>query len=154
MSKPDVWNKELRFGGGGLGHYIGGALVLLLVTSLWVGLYGLSDAAEIFLTIFLSVVLLIVAAIVANVAHKKARSWAAFFWLSILINPLLVGLIVAIIPAATPTQVAPTPVAPDQGAVSQEDLLEKLERLGQLRDKGVITEADFETKKAELLGRL
>jgi hypothetical protein len=31
---------------------------------------------------------------------------------------------------------------------------DQLERLAQLRDKGVITQAEFEAKKAELLGRL
>jgi len=31
------------------------------------------------------------------------------------------------------------------------DVFEKLAKLGELRDKGVITEKDFEAKKAELL---
>lgn len=34
------------------------------------------------------------------------------------------------------------------------DIATQLERLGQLRDQGVLTPAEFETKKAELLARL
>jgi hypothetical protein len=45
-------------------------------------------------------------------------------------------------PAATP---------PTGEAASVPD---QLERLAQLRDKGIITQAEFEAKKAELLGRL
>jgi uncharacterized membrane protein YdbT with pleckstrin-like domain len=48
------------------------------------------------------------------------------------------------IPAAAPAAAPPgAPSVPDQ-----------LERLAELRDKGVITQAEFEQKKAELLGRL
>ena len=35
---------------------------------------------------------------------------------------------------------------------TQEDYIEELERLGSLRDQGVITDADFEAKKKQLLG--
>jgi len=39
--------------------------------------------------------------------------------------------------------------APDTG-----DIPELIAELGELRDKGVITDQEFQTKKAELLGRL
>ena len=34
------------------------------------------------------------------------------------------------------------------------DPMEQLRKLGELRDAGVLTDAEFETKKAELLARL
>lgn len=50
--------------------------------------------------------------------------------------------------AASFTQQPPTP------ASSQPDPVEQLARLGELRDKGVVSSEEFEAKKAELLGRL
>jgi membrane protease subunit (stomatin/prohibitin family) len=43
-----------------------------------------------------------------------------------------------------PPAAAPAPAAPDP--------IEQLEKLGELRDKGVLTEAEFEEQKAQLLG--
>jgi hypothetical protein len=44
---------------------------------------------------------------------------------------------------------APAPAAPVTGT---DDLITQLERLGQLRDSGVLTEAEFAAQKARLLG--
>jgi hypothetical protein len=46
-------------------------------------------------------------------------------------------------------QQAPPPAAAPAPA---EDPIEKLEKLGELRDKGVLTEAEFEAQKAQILG--
>ncbi|ERI35233.1 hypothetical protein M707_22870 [Arthrobacter sp. AK-YN10] len=43
---------------------------------------------------------------------------------------------------------------PAQATQAQGDVMEQLTRLGELRAAGVITEAEFENKKTELLGRL
>jgi hypothetical protein len=53
----------------------------------------------------------------------------------------------------------PTPFAPNvnSSSVANEpsgDLLATLERLGTLRDKGIVSEQEFQAKKAELLSRL
>jgi hypothetical protein len=45
-------------------------------------------------------------------------------------------------------QQAPPPAAAPAPA---EDPIEKLEKLGELRDKGVLTEAEFEAQKAQIL---
>jgi hypothetical protein len=45
-------------------------------------------------------------------------------------------------------QPAPPPPA---AAPSQDDLIEKLQQLGQLRDQGILTDAEFEAQKAKLL---
>jgi hypothetical protein len=41
---------------------------------------------------------------------------------------------------------------PPTSAVSTDELLVQLERLGKLRDSGVLTEAEFQTQKARILG--
>jgi hypothetical protein len=51
--------------------------------------------------------------------------------------------------AAGVGQVAVAAPAP---APAEDDPLEKLKKLGELRDAGVLTDAEFEAKKAELLG--
>jgi hypothetical protein len=58
-------------------------------------------------------------------------------------------------PAAPQFAPAPPPPAfgPGSGA-SQGDLLALLEKLGQLRDAGILTNEEFNTKKAEVLSRL
>lgn len=54
-------------------------------------------------------------------------------------------------PAAAPT--APTPAANDNGPATV-DPMDQLERLGKLRDSGVVTDDEFNQKKAEILSRL
>ncbi|WP_285703698.1 SHOCT domain-containing protein [Microtetraspora sp. NBRC 16547] len=45
--------------------------------------------------------------------------------------------------------------APAEAPVSgEDDVFEALRKLGELRDKGVVTDAEFEAKKAELLARI
>ncbi len=46
-----------------------------------------------------------------------------------------------------PQQAPPPPPAPSQG-----QLIEQLKSLGELRDQGVLTEAEFAAQKAKLLG--
>jgi hypothetical protein len=50
-------------------------------------------------------------------------------------------------PPPPPVQAAPAPPAYDGG----DDMLEQLERLGRLRDQGVLTEAEFAVQKAKIL---
>lgn len=46
-------------------------------------------------------------------------------------------------------QEAPAPAAP---TAPEESYLDELERLADLRDRGIISDEDFETKKRQLLG--
>jgi len=46
---------------------------------------------------------------------------------------------------------APAP-APAAAGSDTDDLMEQLEKLGELRDKGILTDAEFQTQKAKLLG--
>jgi hypothetical protein len=50
---------------------------------------------------------------------------------------------------AAVAQPAPQPPAP---AAAVDDVLAQLERLGKLRESGVLTEAEFSAQKARLLG--
>jgi ribosomal protein L12E/L44/L45/RPP1/RPP2 len=52
-------------------------------------------------------------------------------------------------PPAEPAGVAAPAPAP---AAPQESYLDELERLADLRDRGIISEEDFETKKKQILG--
>jgi hypothetical protein len=45
----------------------------------------------------------------------------------------------------------PPPQAPPPQASGSDDLIEKLQQLGQLRDQGILTDAEFEAQKAKLL---
>jgi hypothetical protein len=56
---------------------------------------------------------------------------------------------VAAVPAAAPAAQAPTP-----GVDTPQEVADAMSRLGELRDKGLITPEEFEAKKRELLGRL
>jgi membrane protein YdbS with pleckstrin-like domain len=51
-------------------------------------------------------------------------------------------------------QSAPVAVAPSQPAPPSASVPEQIEQLARLRDAGHITEAEYEAKKAELLGRM
>jgi hypothetical protein len=61
--------------------------------------------------------------------------------------------------APPPPAYSPPPApayAPPQapGSAAPDDILGTIERLGQLRERGLLTDAEFAAKKAELLGRL
>ncbi len=55
--------------------------------------------------------------------------------------------------AAPPPQQQYAPAPPEPaGPASQQDMLDQLKQLGELRDAGVLTEAEFAAQKAKLLG--
>lgn len=57
--------------------------------------------------------------------------------------------------AASPTPFSPAPQQPPQaGKPAPSDVVTLLEKLGQLRDAGILTPDEFNAKKTELLGRL
>ena len=56
--------------------------------------------------------------------------------------------------ASAPAPTAAAPAAPAPSAMSSEDVTATLSRLADLRDRGAISAAEYDAKKAELLGRL
>jgi hypothetical protein len=61
------------------------------------------------------------------------------------------------VPVQTPVQSEPAfqanPV-PMQGTEQEADIFSAIEKLASLKDKGILTESEYSTKKAELLARL
>lgn len=53
-----------------------------------------------------------------------------------------------------PAQAAPAApaVAPAPAAAASEDMYAQLEKLGELKEKGILTEAEFDAKKKQILG--
>lgn len=92
----------------------------------------------------------IICAIVAGSKHRNPIGW---FFVGFLIP--LVGLILVIalppgeggLQVPTDMPMPPPQAVPDSPAVA-------LEKLAALRDSGVVTEVEFQTKKQELLARL
>lgn len=54
--------------------------------------------------------------------------------------------------AAPPPQAAPVAAAPAPAALPTTDLVSQLKSLAELRDQGILTEAEFAAQKAKLLG--
>ena len=57
-------------------------------------------------------------------------------------------------PAMAESATAPPGRPGSSPAASQEDVFEVLEKLGKLRDAGIVTPEEFETKKKQLLDRI
>jgi hypothetical protein len=53
---------------------------------------------------------------------------------------------------AQPQYAAPPPPAPAPVAPAEDDVIEQLQKLAQLRDQGILTDAEFQAQKAKLLG--
>lgn len=94
-----------------------------------------------------------ISTLIADVALSKGRSWSAFFLLALLISPVIMGIIVATIsPLKESTE---TLNSNNQLFIERNpDFAKEIEKLGELRDKGLITKAEFDTKKKELLDRI
>ena len=56
--------------------------------------------------------------------------------------------------AATEQPATEQPATTSRAAAAHEDILAAIERLAELHARGVLTEAEFSAKKAELLDRL
>jgi hypothetical protein len=87
--------------------------------------------------------------VIADIAERKGRSWDAFFWLSVLVSPILMWIIVATIKSdkqVVSHQAATSPV--------EVTVTSKLQELQNLLDSKLITEEEFEIKRKELLGRI
>lgn len=79
----------------------------------------------------------VAAHVVGNVQRRQHQRWSA--------QDAAAAQAAAPAPAAPP---APAPPPPAPAA----DLVTQLQQLGQLRDSGVLTEAEFEVQKARVLG--
>lgn len=88
-----------------------------------------------------------IASAVARIAERKERSWLTFFWLAMLLNPLIVWLVVALLPE--PERSRPKAVTPDSS--HPDDAITKIERLAKLKASGAISDDEYQSKKQTLL---
>lgn len=90
----------------------------------------------------------VAAHVVGNVQRKQQRRWAAedaAMRAQAAPAPMPVQPVVVAAPAP------PAPVAPAAPARDPQLVIDQLRQLGELRDAGVLTEAEFAAKKAMLL---
>lgn len=86
--------------------------------------------------------------LIADTAKRKGRSWAAFFWLSVLVSPIIMGIIVA----SLGQQSAPHPSESSKPSKDDQSLEYRLLELNGLKDKGVVSEEEFAQAKKKILG--
>ena len=120
---------------GGIATSASDGAVGLIVGAIWGAIIGLISSA------------------IGKMAERKGRSYAAFFWLSVLISPLLMWIIAAAISPLPNSNSTGSPAASSQSNASSQ-IARDIEELGSLRDRGLITKAEFDSKKKELLDRI
>ena len=85
---------------------------------------------------------------IANRAQKAERSWAAFFWLSALVSPLIMGII-----AVTLKPLDSSEFSSSTGSLKSDGPLEnKLAELQNLKEKGMLSDAEFDEARKKALG--
>jgi hypothetical protein len=132
---------------------IAGLVAITVAIDAYSSLYVIAGALAWIALVFF---ILGLCSLIADLAVTKGRSWPAFFWLSLLFSPLIMWIIAA---AISPIAIERETPASNRLSVSMqqkssEDITAQLQQLRDLKDKGLISEADFEAKKAELLERL
>lgn len=94
-----------------------------------------------------------ISAYIADVARSKGRSWNAFFWISLLVTPIVMGIIAATI-SPLPDSKKYFPESSIEDSKVPQDVALEIEKLGALKEKGLITLGEFNAKKKELLNRI
>ncbi|MNH21767.1 hypothetical protein D3C79_815930 [compost metagenome] len=87
-----------------------------------------------------------------NAKSRKHPSTAAIFLLNLFLGWTILGWLAALIWSATATSTRVSAVAQPIVGTDGENKYQKLERLGGLKDKGLITEAEYESEKRKVLG--
>lgn len=83
-----------------------------------------------------------------NARSRKHPNLGSIFLLNLLLGWTLIGWVVAIVWSASAiSPVEPIRVKPAETS----DRLEKLEKLGSLKERGLLTESEYETEKSKLL---
>lgn len=107
---------------------------------------GLRNIGVVVLIVFFLIGL--IGAAIANKAEKAGRSWLAFFWLSALVSPIIMGIIAVTL---KPSDQLDSPIT---GASNRSEpiLEEKLAELESLKNRGVISGEEFEQARKKALG--
>jgi membrane protein implicated in regulation of membrane protease activity len=128
-------------------HFLGFTVAWALLSSVVVVNLGYVWTVWIFLLVVsLSIGLLFagLAFFVGEKAEEAGRGWISFFWLTMLLSPLVTWIIVSVLkPASVSSSKNPDRPAPLAG---------KLAELKDLQEKGLISPDEFEEAKKRLLG--
>jgi hypothetical protein len=90
----------------------------------------------------------LIGAAIGNKAARAGRSWTAFFWLSALISPIIMG-IIAVTLKPVGQSVASESLLPPKLESSLES---KLLQLHSLKEQGILSDDEFEEAKKRTLG--
>ncbi len=85
---------------------------------------------------------------IGNRAQKAGRSWAAFFWLSALVSPIIMGIIAVTLKPLNGAQSEATLTSSNP----EPSMESKLSELQSLKAKGIISEEEFANAKKKTLG--
>ena len=97
--------------------------------------------------LFLSSVIALLSWAIANKAQKAGRSWAAFFWLSAVVCPIIMGIIAVTLKPLSERSSGENLSTPSLSSSIEAKLLE----LHSLKEKGVISDQDYEEAKKKAL---
>ena len=133
--------------------YVICVIVIGLVTEIaswWNSSWSLWDTAGVALLTLLVLGLVSLysrlASVIGNRAERSGRSWLAFYLVSYFVSPLITGLVAIALKDEALSEGKNTKESGNQSLES------KLLEIQTLRDKGLISEADFEAKKKNILG--
>jgi Na+/H+ antiporter NhaC len=110
-------------------YFVGGLVVGALVGSLF-GLFATAIATE---------------------AESKGRSYNSFFWLSMLLSPLVMWVVSSTISPLSGSAKVSESVDKRNTSI---DVSDQIKKLSALKDEGILTKAEFEAKKRDLLDRI
>lgn len=121
-----------------------GAFVSLVSTVLVGSLEAQVSVVVVFWVLLTLGIFALIGVFIGKAALRKGRSFNAFFWLSLLVNPLIMAIVVAAISPVRETAV-------EQSSAGSDSIAGEIERLSALRDSGAISEAEFASAKEKLL---
>ena len=132
---------------GGIGVFVLG--LILFIAGYVYSIFPIGGPAGVIMTLTGGLALTLgLAVLIANVASLKGRSWVAFYWLSVLVSPVIMGII-----AATLKPLDSSQSVSSAGSLQVDSNLEsKLIELQNLREKGMLSEAEFNEAKKKTLG--
>jgi hypothetical protein len=144
-------NPKPRFSRAKVTIFVGlGLFVLAPIASFFLRFFVPGWVFSVLTVVGLLLVVLSLASLIADLAEHKGRSWAAFFWLSVVLGPLIMSIVAA---SVSPFPDSPGYVSP-RVALDGPDAADQIKKLSDLQKEGIITKAEFAAKKKDLLDRM
>ncbi|SNY42455.1 Short C-terminal domain-containing protein [Pseudomonas sp. LAMO17WK12:I6] len=109
-----------------------------------------NDTGPLGMLVLLFVVWMIYFMPTLNAYHRKHPNFNSILLLNLFLGWTLIGWVVSIVwSASSIAPIEPIRVRPE--AEPAEDKYQKIERLGSLKEKGLLTETEYEAEKAKIL---